>query len=398
MALVRGLLFAFGILIMYAVINQYFFCPRYSFPEPARFQGRHLFNPYADSDPVQWKRCNFHGHVHAWFGLTHGSGTAEDYHRVYDSLGYDVAAISDYEKINRYGEHRADFMPAYEHGYGIKKNHHGILGTYSVNYGDYVLPQTRHNKQHMLNCLQRNDSAFVILNHPVLRNGFSPEDLRFLTGYDAIEVLRSGTHSFPQWDSALSAGHRAFIAGNDDMHDSSRPNEVGRNCTWVNAPSANRTEILDALRAGNAYGMIIGAKQDESLKQKAERFKQGFPHLHSFVTVNDSIRLVLSRVATSIRFIGQGGIVMEEIQQSDSAAYFFKPEDTYIRTEAHFADGTSIFLNPVFRYDGLSLSSSYKPVVNGTDTLIFRTLGTLLLLIYLLVALRVLRRKSSRVI
>lgn len=393
MRVVKSCALVFLGLVLYLILNQYFFCPRYSFPEPQKFSGNTFFNPYQNADSSKWKQGNFHAHIHAWGGLTNGHGTAENLRQVYHSLGYDVAAISDYHKVDRSGEDKPNYLPAYEHGYNIRKNHYGVLGTQRVDFGDYLLPQTLSNKQHMINCLKKNDEAFVIINHPVLRNGVSPNDFRFLHGYDAIEVLRSGTHSFPQWDSALSSGHRAFIIGNDDSHNASRPDEVGRNCTWVNATTSNQHDILNALRTANTYGMKIAERPNETMSEKASRFSGGFPKLDALQIEDDTLKLRLSRTASNIMFIGQSGSLKSQVERAASAQYVLKPDDTYIRAQVDFEDGTSIFLNPVFRYDA-SLTPQVSQV-KKLETALFRVMGALIMIAYFAASWKYIKRKTS---
>jgi len=226
-----------------------------------------------------------------------------------------------------------------------------------------------------------------------LRNGFPPDDFHFLQGYDLLEVLRSTTHSFPQWDSALSSGHRAFIIADDDMHDSSDPDEVGRNCTWVNASAVSEKNILSALKSGNAYGMIIAFREGETIEQKIQRFKKGFPKLNSLRIVNDTMEVSMDRNAKAIHFIGQGGKEVAQAQNTASAKYFLKPGDTYVRTQIDFEDGTSIFLNPVFRYEENSASTT--PTINRLISAFLWTAGILIFASYIFFALRSIRRKSS---
>src|SRR5258705_7191981 len=102
--------------ILFVIVNQYLFCLQYTFPPSKLFSGSKFYNPYQNLDSTEWKQCNFHAHVHAWSGLTNGKGTAEDCWRAYDSLGYDVHCISDYEKVNDFGADHPNFIPAYEHG------------------------------------------------------------------------------------------------------------------------------------------------------------------------------------------------------------------------------------------------------------------------------------------
>jgi uncharacterized membrane protein len=233
----------------------------------------------------------------------------------------------------------------------------------------------------------------IAINHPVLRNGFPPNDFKFLNGYDLLEVLRSTTHSFPQWDSALSSGHYAFIIADDDMHDSSNPNEVGRNCTWVNAPSTTEKNILSSLKSGNAYGMIIASPEGETMEQKIQRFRKGFPKLNSLQIINDTLIVSINSMAKAIHFIGQGGKELQQSANDSIAKYFLRASDTYVRTQIDFDDGTSIFLNPVFRHDENSIAE--MPVINRWLSTVLWVIGVAMLSLYLFLAFRLMRRKSS---
>jgi hypothetical protein len=387
------LLFLFAGLVLYVAVNQYLFCPQYSFSKSKPFSGLQFFNPYQNADSTQWRLCNFHAHVHAWGGLTNGNGTAAACWHVYDSLGYDVHSVSNYEEVDDYGNDQPNYVPAYEHGYNFMKNHHGVLGTHHVEFGDYLFPQTLSNKQHMLDCLNRDDSAVIAINHPVLRNGFPALDFQFLAGYDLIEVLRSTTHSFPQWDSALSSAHRVFIIADDDMHDYSKPDEVGRNCTWINAAEVTENNILQGLKSGNAYGMIIASPEGETMAQKIQRFKKGFPKLNSLQIINDTLRVSVSVKAKVIQLIGQGGKKLLEVHNDSTASYPLQSIDTYIRTQIDFDDGTSIFLNPVFRND--EHATVVMPSINRGISSLLWAAGVFLLVLYLFIVFRILRRKPS---
>jgi hypothetical protein len=51
-------------------------------------------------------------------------------------------------------------------------------------------------------------------------------------------------------------------------------------------------------------------------------------------------------------FIGQNGVVRKTVPDSLTASYDFAPTDTYIRTAIR-APRTTMYLNPVVRYDGV---------------------------------------------
>src|SRR6185295_6464610 len=214
-------LFISSWLLAVVAVNQYFFCPQYNFETSLPFSGPGIYNPYEDADFSHWHKCNFHTHVRSWLDIPPRTGTAADAWNIYRKLGYDVHCISNYQCVDDYHHEDSNYLEAYEHGYGILKNHQNVLGTKEVVWKDYVLPQTLANKQHILSTLRKNDSAVIIINHPAHHNAYHPDDFSFLSGNDCLELFPSG--SLGAWDSALSAGRRVFAIADDDTHDITNP-------------------------------------------------------------------------------------------------------------------------------------------------------------------------------
>jgi hypothetical protein len=254
------------LIVLGIVIFQYITCPIYRFPDPAPFTGRKIFNPYAGLDSNFWRKANFQVQSYAWGGLTDGrKNTNEVIDSVYRYLSYDIIATSDYQRINRWGIEKESFIPVYEHGYGFFKNHQVLLGSKKVNWADFPVFQNIHHKQHILNLL-RNNNELVYIAHPGLRGGYKPEDMKYLTGYDGLEVLNYVIVSEAHWDSALSAGKYVTIMGNDDSHDVRQPLEVGHRCTYIYSPSLHGDSIIAALKQGRAYGADIFRTGDETME------------------------------------------------------------------------------------------------------------------------------------
>ena len=138
--------------------------------------------------------------------------------------------------------------------------------------------------------------------------------------------------------------------------------------------------------------MIIASPNGETMQQKFQRFRSGFPKLNSLRITGDTLKISLSATAHAIRFIGQGGQEKFMAQQTATSAYYFQPADTYIRIQADFDDGTSIFLNPVFRFD--ESVQQPLPFINQTRTALFRIAGAVVLLIFAVAAFRLLRKTS----
>lgn len=331
-----------------------------------------------------WIKCNFHAHTNAWNGLTNGRGTAKDIYNTYDSLGYGVYCVSDYQKINKTLMNKTGFIPAYEHGYGIEKTHQNVLGADKVCWIDFLLPQTLSNKQYILNSLSNSPENIIVINHPSIRNGYDFSDFKYLTNYNCMEVLNSSAISLAHWDSALSFGKSIFIVGSDDVHDVHSEAHVGKMCTWVNVSSVNEKNVLNALRTGRSYGMIVG-KSGEAL-----------PVLKQFEVVNDTISIEMSKEANQITFTGQNGQVLGIHNNTSSAQYIFKPADHYARTHISYKNGTIIYLNPVFRYDE-SNGKEIPAVLNFKKTVAFRLMGVIILVFWVMIIfIFVLSRKRRK--
>lgn len=383
----------FLLLIVALVSVQYMLTPIYDFPEPEPFQGDYLYNPYEGMDSSNWHKGNFQVQSLAWGGITDGrKNTSEYVFEVYEKLGYDVIGISDYMKINKYGSDRQTYIPLYEHGYGIRKNHQIVMGAKRVIWRDYPIFQNLHHKQHVLNYMQKH-SDLIFIAHPRLRHGYSADDMRYLSNYDGIEVLNGYRVSLQHWDAALSSGYFRTIIANDDAHDISNPDEVGHYATFINAPTGNSEDLLGAFKAGRTFGADIERDLGEPLEDKVQRAKT-IPILNDVKLRSDTLKVSVSSIATEIRFIGQDGEQKKLVQNSAKAYYVFTENDTYIRTEIKFPDRFTFYLNPVIRYNGTDPYKESSAEINILLTTLQR-LGFLVLLIIIYAFFRKKRAPSK---
>jgi len=376
----KMLLWLISILILIIIVN-YITSPVYILDKGVPFTGSKIYNPYSNMIGNNWRKANFQIQSYAWKGITSGRGnTNEKIHSRYESLGYDIIATSDYQKINRFKEDDPSYIPVYEHGYGIRKHHQVLIGSNKVLWKDYPIFQTLSNKQHILNLL-RNDNELVIIAHPKLRNAYSLSDMKYLSNYDGIEVLNNYCTSFKYWDAALSTGHYVTVIGNDDAHDITNPNEIGRNCTFINSPSTDSEHILKALKQGNSYGASLSWSHGEPFDPKIERSKK-IPNINSIDLLNgDTISISTSIIAKEFRFIGQEGETLKKEKKVKSALYRIKPEDTYIRTEIEFNDNTIFYLNAFCRTNGEIPGNRASPKIDTYRTWLLRILGFASLLV-----------------
>ena len=370
----KWILWFLGIILLIELVI-YSLAPIYDFQEPEPFTGDLWFNPYHDIDTLNWHRANFHFHTHRWGGITAGHGTEQECYEQYKKLGYTITALSHYQYITEFQKDSPFYIPVYEHGFGVRKKHQMLIGAKDVLWFDYSLVQNVNHKQHIINLL-RDDNEIVTIAHPDWEDGYSLEDMKYLSNYDLIEVLDNNWNSFKQWDAALSAGRPVFIEGDDDGHDIYNPYVVGRRCTFISSPIRNRDDLIQNLKSGNAFGADIYMREHELFDEKEARAKM-IPKITDVRIQNDTLWVKTDTVAMKFTFIGQGGIPKKVQYLTDAAWYKLQPEDTYIRTEIVFFSqywhpGTIFYLNPVFRYNGEPPSNKLTATINWERTWIFR--------------------------
>lgn len=335
-----------GMLIMY-----YLLAPVYKFSGPVPFNGNKLYNPYQSIDSSDWRKYNFQVQSKAWLGITDGRKNSNELiDSIYKRLGYDHVATSDYQKINTYGINDPAYIPTYEHGYNIFKTHQVCIDADKVLWIDLMFGQTLSMKQWILDKLSEH-AKIIALAHPLLRDGYTINDMKYLTNYDAIEVLNNMRVSVDHWDAALSSGQIAYIISNDDAHDVMNTNHVGRRFTMINSPNLNRDVIITNLKKGAAYGMDFFRIGDEPFEDKIERSLY-IPKLTSAKLYTDTLVVKVNDTALQFRFIGNNGKVLQIENNTNTSSYIVTAEDPYVRTEIIFPDSSVMYLNPVLRYSG----------------------------------------------
>ncbi|OFW30146.1 MAG: hypothetical protein A3H97_24600 [Acidobacteria bacterium RIFCSPLOWO2_02_FULL_65_29] len=311
--------------------------PLYDFPAETAFAGAELLNPYAAlTDP--WQRANLHAHGRVWSGLTNGRQPDAEIVRAYESLGYSVAGVSNYQRIAT--DDGVPTMPLYEHGYNLGKRHQLAIGARQVSWFDFPLWQTRSHQQFVIHRVAET-ADLVALAHPAARDAYTTADLRQLTGYHLMEVVNGPFLFEESWDAALSAGRAVWALANDDTHDLTDPRRTAVAWTMINAPSASASDIVDALRAGRAYAV-----------SRTNEIASAVETVLGTVTVdNDTIEVTCEGEPSTFIFIGQNGVVRKSVKEALAATYTFGHDDTYIRTVIR-SPRTAMFLNPVLRHPG----------------------------------------------
>ena len=324
-----------GFIIITACVIIYLPCEIYNFQPAQKFAGSQLYNPYRNLSGG-WQKTNFHAHAIAWGGFTNGKQPPQVIIDSYLQKGYNYACISNYENIAREDE-QLNSINVYEHGYNISKTHHLVIMPQKVCYEDFPLFQFASSKQFIIDKLSV-DAKAVALPHPDVRNGYTDEDLKKLSGYNLMEVLNHSCTSAGKWDIALSAGKPVWIIGNDDTHNVADHKQTFTNWTMINCAYHNKDSIIDNLVNGNAYAVKgKNASNDNSLLS---------------VEVNGlTISIQLQNKADSIKLIGQNGVLKKTFFNTDKAGYAFNDSDTYVRGIV-YNNTSTMYLNPVIRYDG----------------------------------------------
>ena len=364
------------------VIATSLFRPSYSFDEPKPFQGTYLHNPYQNMNPDNWIQANFHAHTRQYGGLTNGRvNTSEMLDSVYSILGFDHIGISDYNKINYYDSVNPSFIPTYEHGYGVFKIHQLCLGADNVRRLDYFAFQNLSMKQHTLNRLAKY-TRLVIPAHPsFVKKGYLVGDMKYLSNYKLLEVLNGFRISTAHWDTALSNGHLVYLIANDDSHNVTDITDVATRFTMINASENDAEHLLQSLENGNAVGVDFPIIWGETLDKKVKRLEKDLPHITQVELRDDTLLISASKPFSKIRFIGQDAKVLDVKKDNRTAFYIVQPEDTYVRTEVEFKDGTTLYLNPITRHENEEIVKQRLDKINYPKTIILWVICILALFI-----------------
>ena len=324
----------------------------YRFPAPTVFSGSQFYNPYADLrgawPHATWQRANFHAHSRSWNGLTNGRQSFDEVVRVYRGLGYSVPGVSNYHRISLLSD--GSSIPIYEHGYNAGKRHQLAIGAHRVEWFDFPLGQFTSHKQLIIDLLAR-DADLVAIAHPSGRRSYSADDMRQLTGYQLLEVVNGPFPDDDPWDAALSSGHAVWGMANDDNHDTTDEARLGLSWNMVAAPTAARTDVIEALRAGRFYSMTrLNDQPTADLTNiEAVEFKDG------------TLTITCTGAIPAFEFFGQNGVVRRTVRDTLTASYTFGDADTYIRPVI-LSPRRVIYLNPILRWDGIHIPTPMATV------------------------------------
>lgn len=276
-------------LILIFLVALYVFTPTYRFEEPKPFSGKFIHNPYQNLTDANWS---------------------------YVDLRND------------------DVIPTYEFGYGLMPTRYLCVDYTSKRKMDYPFFKNIHIKQYDINRLNKTSSLVIPTRLDV---GLKAREITRLDNYRLMEVVSDYGDYFYHWDLALSSGRRVNILATGSK---SILNDVEYvNKTVVNADLNDKEKVISSLKNGDSYAI---------------RFREGktdLPELKSLILRNDTLIVETTEEIKVIQFVGQNGEIVEKsFPDSCNVSYAFKDNDSYIRIQMDFYDGTKIFLNPVVRH------------------------------------------------
>lgn len=309
----------------------------FDFEKGKPFSGSMFYNPY-ENITQNWIKANFHAHTKLYFGIANGENSPEEMYNRYDSLGYDLACISNYNSILPDNYNQKPYIPTYEHGRNFGTIHQLVINTERVNNYDFFLFQNRHHKQSVINS-QTETGELITIAHANFKKGYSKEDIELLNNYELFEGVSVMASSIDLWDVALSNGHAVWVTGGDDAH-SNRKEKTGVCWTMINATDTSKEDITEALKRGAAYAQR-GWKGQEM-------------HRISKLTVKDGVyELKLKNKADSIILKSDFGKTVAFATNSKTISYKIAENNSYIRAEIFETEPwntyTKSYLNPVIR-------------------------------------------------
>jgi hypothetical protein len=270
-------------------------------------------------------------HTHTTF--SDGTFSLPDVVAVYETLGYDVLAITDH---NQWRDHSAAsngrLMVLSSNEPSLSHREHvlatGVHGASPVDAGDRSCTRT----QEVIDWIDA-QGGFSTLNHPTW-SGMPVERLLALDRYHSIEVCNAGCMghgselSLTHWDELLRRGRRVWGLATDDSH-----YDWDRGLGWIEL-FCERTEpaIFQALKAGRFYA-TTGPK---------------FEHLEF-----DGTRLLVrTEPVLGIAVLSEQGPVKVEHGGNGTVRELDWPlpkrDHRYVRIELHRADGKKAWSNPIF--------------------------------------------------
>jgi hypothetical protein len=189
--------------------------------------------------------------------------------------------------------------------------------------------------------------ALPSVNHPNFRWSMTSHDLLAVRGMTHFEVYNGhptvynhgggGAESLEEmWDALLTAGRKQYGVAVDDAHVFKRfarnLSNPGRGWVMVRSSALDSGNIMKGLRSGDFYAS--NGVELSDIQSTGDHFRIAIKPVGDF------------KFTTS--FIGSGGTVLARSFDMNPT-YTFKGNEPYVRARVDSSDGTSAWVQPVFR-------------------------------------------------
>lgn len=372
--IIKNIVFYLFLIGLISVALYYFWAPRYYFPESEVFYGKKIFNPYQINSSTQWQRVGIDTRP-VWYEDLIQRLTGDEEPVFIDRNYYDTLLVAGNQRIVN------ENQPVYKQG--VFHDDHFVIGCDKIEWHDYPFFRDIHNKQYRINKIHSN-GCLLYLKPSAFFVDYSQDHPQKLQNYNGLMVDESFEQAVHLWDRALSAGkYKTLLAKALPKNQRFKPEKQYR---IIYIPQ-NDTTLEYNLRQGNYFMAAKFQHNDNSVSPRKLR------SLLSEVTIkNDTLIVSTKSPAFAINFFTQDGDIRKVVQDTEKASYHLKRNDTYIRTEIVFEDGTRYYLNPVHRYNGKSPHDYMRTHQNTFKTWLFRGMGIFGTIIVVWILLYIKRR------
>jgi hypothetical protein len=350
--LFKNLVFYSGYLLIFVVVLYYAWTPRYYFSQPEVFFGQHVYNPYDSAQFANWQRVGILTAPVWYMDVLERLSGSSSYGKLTESV-YDTALFFPNQRFASRSRH------TYKHGW--VNDDVFVLNATKVVWQDYPFIRDIHNKQFRLNLLKKN-SDLVYCEPTFFFNDYQPDHPILLQNYDGFMIQDGVKPAIHLWDQALSAGHYTTLLATALPEPDKYLPEKNYRILYVDTEAAS---IEGALKTGRFF-----------LSTTLAIHKQVHSDYHSRLQYvrfsQDTIFIKTTEPALAISYFGQNGEIKKLDQGTAVSFCRFNKQETYMRTEMVFDDGTRYYLNPFHRYAGSSPKIKNRLEVNYFQTWIVR--------------------------
>jgi hypothetical protein len=354
----------------------YLTAPQYFFVEPKPFEGSYINNPYKSLDTNSFRTTLFSAPE-----VPLGTIIIGDDQMMLESIQnefqeFDHVEMVMRQKLFRNEIFKSDKLYSYQHGLGFANPSMFCIGARKNLWIDYPLFKNIHHKQGLIEKLL-NDCDMVALNPA----SFTAEEIKYLSGYQLIDLGNNTKNAAALWDSALSNGHLVYGFATEKEFGFGIHNSFNVDYLVVNPDFDSTQALMDAIKQGSSY--VVTHQQDLGVQRNHEKLASERPFLVSAFLNADTFYVSTSQTASFFKFISQKGKLLHLDENTSSASCVFGAEDNYMRVEIVFPDGTKFFLNPLTRHFTANTDKQNLASIDVTKTALMRGVYIILIVILL---------------